>query len=97
MAKTILRLFGALSLIAGALVLLIGAAIGPTTFLAISFPIGAGALVSGSLLLGFAHGLTLLERIERNTRSVGTGLPVSPEEARVDPAVLKYMRERGSQ
>ncbi len=70
MAKGILRLFGFLTMIAGAIVFAMAfenrgrdTAMGMLTLL----PISSALLIAGSILLGFAQALGLLERIERNT------------------------------
>lgn len=67
MAKGILRFFGALAIICGAVTILFGLIGGLGAFIVV-VPIGAGFLISGAPLLGFAYVIELLEEIARNTK-----------------------------
>ena len=69
MAKGILRFFGALAIIAGAMTIVFGLMAGGPYALVVVVPVGAGFLISGAPLLGFAQVIELLEEIARNTRS----------------------------
>lgn len=67
MAKAILRLFGGASILIGLLTIVVGLLTPNGAGLIITVPIGAGFLISGAPLLGFAQVIALLEQIARNT------------------------------
>ena len=68
MAKITLRIFGVLTVLPGILLIVVGFSSKEPIVLLTSIALGSAFFLAGAPLLGFARVITLLERIERNTR-----------------------------
>lgn len=81
------------SLVVGAAAMVFGVM---AKFDATAISLGAGSLVTGAALTGFATVIELLERVAANTQRPGEPNPVSARTAqRIDPAVTAYFEKTG--
>lgn len=93
MAKFLLTLFGGISIIIGGFSFGLGFLSGPNYIL---MGWGAGMLLAGAPLLGFANVIELLERIAINTQKTGAPNATNPQTGqRIDPAVTKFFEQTG--
>lgn len=69
MAKLTLQIFGFLTVLPGILLILAGLQEKDGFTFVLSVGLGAGFFLAGAPLLGFARVISLLEKIERNTRA----------------------------
>lgn len=91
MAKGLLQFFGGASVLLGFVSLAWGLA-NNANWIAVSW--GAGMLLAGAPLLGFAKVIELLHVIARNTRPAGVILAHEDDGRPVDPAVTEFIRRR---
>ena len=68
MAKITLRIFGVLTVLPGIALMIVGFTANDAYVFMLSVALGGGFFLAGAPLLGFARVISLLERIEHNTR-----------------------------
>ena len=71
MAKLTLQIFGMLTVVPGICIILAGLASNDAAIVPLSLALGSGFFLAAAPLLGFARVISLLERIELNTRREG--------------------------